>query len=164
MKIINKKTGILLIIILFFLVYSAFHSLLPSVTLINNSTLDLKVTTPQFIGYIEDGELRAGGLPSTSSILEMQKSKGVIKKGEEKSFKLDYFNIPKNFYSAEFPIFSVNWSNNERKVGGVQFEILNNNKISKGVCHVTIIIDNDGYDIIDKSDSFCLKKLGNINL
>ena len=162
MRITNKKIVILFAIVLFFLIYKTFNLFLPSVTLINNSSLDLKITTPQSIGYIENGQLRAGGLPSTSSILEMQKSKGVIKKGEKKLFRLDYFNIPEIFYPSEFPTFSVNWSNNERKVGGVDFEILNDTSL--GICHLTIVIRNNDYEVINKSGTFCLKKLGNIDL
>jgi len=157
LKRILKKYWILFIILLLFLFFIGNYIFSPKIIIINKSNRDIYMYFYQYLGAIEGDKII---LADTKSVDMMARGDNriTIPQGKQKILKVNLFDLRSKQDSNNFDLLDFYWKENSSNPNFARYKITDNSD-SKSICSARITIMNDSYNIEEKEDSFCFKRI-----
>jgi len=111
----------------------------------------------QYLGAIEGDKII---LADTKSVDMMARGDNriTIPQGKQKILKVNLFDLRSKQDSNNFDLLDFYWKENSSNPNFARYKITDNSD-SKSICSARITIMNDSYNIEEKEDSFCFKRI-----
>lgn len=155
----NKITIIELFVvaILAFMIYLLYDFLVPSITVINKTNIELSIQSPEYrVEAIDENGMVDNA--TSSEIDTFNRSVASLKTDRKTKVRL---GLNKLFDEVDY-YFGVAWRHFNKELGfydvtgGIQYSTL---KGVNDVCHVTITITDEGFDVEESSWRYCFRGL-----